>query len=72
MRAQRTVEHVTTETLVDYFGHRLPEHEEANVEKHIADCDECTALARRVRRVSHAMSKWTAKVHSSAKRRTGG
>src|SRR5437879_13926663 len=66
MAAPETAKHLTPETLVDYFDHRLSNLEETEIERHLADCDRCTALARRVRRCSEAWNNWTATTHAAA------
>ena len=66
MAAPETERHFTPEILVDYFDHRLSDREEAEIERHIADCERCTALARRVRQVSEVWDNWTANTHAAA------
>src|SRR6266852_9662897 len=63
---EKPEQHLTPELLVDYFDHRLSDPEEAEVERHIADCEKCTTLARRTRRLSGAWNTWTAAAHPEA------
>jgi len=72
MSAQETVEHIKAETLVDYFGQRLSDREEAEIEEHVADCEACMALARKVRRLAHAFDRWTARSHAEVLAAAGG
>ncbi len=65
MPGERPTEHLTTETLLDYFEHKLSESKEGETERHIAVCDKCTRRARRVRELCGAWDKWTAANHAA-------
>src|SRR2546425_10778533 len=50
MSIETTPQCVSPLALADYFEGRLPEFRAAAVEMHLADCSDCVAHARRVRR----------------------
>lgn len=52
--------HLSVEMLADYFAGVVDEHLQQLVEEHTAICDECRALARRVRVPAHALLTLTA------------
>ena len=66
MCAQEQAEHATSEILVDYFDHRLSAQQEAEIERHLANCDACTALARRIRQISDSLEDWAAAMRAKA------
>lgn len=43
-----SIGHLTNERFTDYFAGRLPKEHEADIERHLADCDECAAVAQSV------------------------
>ena len=49
MDAHPPTGHVPAETLVDYFLGALSERQALELETHLADCEPCVELARRVR-----------------------
>jgi hypothetical protein len=51
-RAARISGHPTTETLVDYQADLLTEAEDRTIEEHLATCDSCAEMSRRVFRLS--------------------
>ena len=69
MPGEKPTEHLTTETLLDYFDRKLSERKEEQTERHIAVCDECTRRARRVRELSGAWNQWTAANHAAASKK---
>ena len=62
-------QHIPAAELLEYFEHRLPEERQTEIEEHLADCDACTALARRTCRFAHIWHRWTARAHLEAHRR---
>lgn len=66
MTHQRKPDHVPPEELDRYFGGELDEDGESRVEEHLATCSECSARAREIRALRHAMDEWTAEVHGAA------
>lgn len=65
-----TSEHLTMDALAAYFAETLDDEQEERVDLHLADCDRCAALARRVhalsRDVEPALESWTAASHADA------
>jgi anti-sigma factor RsiW len=64
----RDADHFSAELLIDYLQMALPESEELAVEEHLADCAECSALARETQRFSSVWETWTAAAHGNAYR----
>ncbi len=50
--------HPSRELLVDYFGTRLTFEQDALIERHIADCEECAEQATDIFRVSYVLDNW--------------
>jgi predicted ATP-binding protein involved in virulence/DNA-directed RNA polymerase specialized sigma24 family protein len=65
-----TSEHLTLDALAAYFAETLDDEQEERVDLHLADCDRCAALARRVHALSldvePALESWTAASHADA------
>jgi len=57
------MEHISSEMLMDYFGGKLSEEQEAQIEGHLAECQDCTQRARQVLAFGFVWDRWTAKVH---------
>jgi hypothetical protein len=68
MSSQSASDHPGTERLVDLLHGQLAEDEARAVEEHLAECDACVDLARRVRTVSRMIDEWTAVAHGVAAR----
>jgi len=58
--------HLTAQILIDYLEHKLPAPMEAQIKSHVADCNQCFALERRVQRLSSVLDNWTASVRAAA------
>ncbi len=62
--------HLTLDALAAYFAETLDDEQEERVDLHLADCDRCAALARRVHAlnldVDPALESWTAASHADA------
>lgn len=50
----RTDTHLSPETLVEFHAERLTEAEDRRIEEHLAECDACADVSRRVFRLSAA------------------
>jgi hypothetical protein len=62
--------HPTVETLMQYAESRLEDAEEARIEEHLATCDTCVELARRVIQFDEIWRQWTADAQGEAFRMT--
>ncbi len=58
--------HIPGERLADYTARRLSEAEELDVETHLAECDECSEVARGGLLVGDVWDTWTAQTHGQA------
>jgi hypothetical protein len=58
--------HIPGELLADYTARRLSEAEELDVEAHLAECDECSEVARAALLVGNVWDNWTAQAHGQA------
>jgi hypothetical protein len=52
--AMRTDTHLSPETLVEFHAERLTEAEDQRIEEHLAECEACADVSRRVFRLSAA------------------
>ena len=68
MNVETVPEHPPAAVLLEYFEHRLPEEKEKEVEEHLAECDQCTARARKTRGFVSIWHNWTARSHAEAHR----
>jgi len=66
---KETTTHITLEELAYYFGTSLPEERESVIEEHLAECGQCTGLARQIHTLSFAWNRWTARTHGEAYQR---
>ncbi len=68
MSTADATKHLTLDVLADYFAETLDDKQEERVDLHLADCDRCAALARRVHAVDEAvqpaLATWTAASHA--------
>ena len=55
------LQHLTPDMLSDYFDNLWLPEMTALIERHLADCDECAALARRIFEAQGLIDGWTAK-----------
>jgi anti-sigma factor RsiW len=53
--------HLTPDQLSDYFDNLWLPEMTAAIEQHLAKCDECAALARRIFEAQGLIDSWTAK-----------
>jgi hypothetical protein len=58
--------HIAGEVLADYSQRRLSEADELTVEAHLADCAECSGVARGALLVSDVWDAWSAEAHGAA------
>src|SRR5712671_2454722 len=49
MNANPEIQHVSRRLLFSYFQNTVPEQQALQIEEHLADCQDCTSLARQVR-----------------------
>lgn len=49
--------HPAAEELVDYFRRMLEPARELDIERHLAECDECAPLARRIHELTFALAR---------------
>lgn len=62
--------HVTSEMLVDYYARSLAPSEEACIEEHLSECQECTRRAGEMHVLCYAWDRWTLLRHSKAAHET--
>jgi hypothetical protein len=58
--------HIPGELMADYTARRLSEANELDVETHLAECDECSEVARAALIVGDVWDTWTARTHGQA------
>ena len=62
-------EHVSIEELMEYFAGDLGEESAGAIERHCAECLECTERARQVRALGALYDRWTPEAHGAAQLR---
>jgi hypothetical protein len=58
MSANANLRHLCQDVLVDYFEHKLAEHQRFEIEEHLAVCDPCLVLAQGVRDAIFDINAW--------------
>lgn len=66
MTDDATPKHVLLDALTDYFDGRLDQGAASRVEIHLADCTDCTALAREIWSARVLLARWSPAVHGAA------
>jgi hypothetical protein len=60
--------HISREELMDYVAELLPEEREAEIDLHLAACDDCAVTASQTRAMSVIWDNWTLRTHAEAHR----
>lgn len=55
--------HISSDEFVDYFEMQLSDSQEKIIEEHVADCDQCTEIARQINSFLTVWNQWTAEHH---------
>jgi hypothetical protein len=68
MNAEMFANHISREELMDYVAELLPEKREAEIDLHLAACDDCAVTASQIHAMSVVWDNWTLRTHAEAHR----